>query len=479
MSPKSKPSKPVDIYVRVSQTGGRDVEAEGGTASDQETKCRKQLDADGLAVGLVFTDLDQSGGKTSRPAFDKALARIESGESGGIIVRNLRRFGRTTSGVVEGVRWIEDHGAAFISCEEKLDTSTPMGRFALTIFAALGALELEERTETWARARANMVERGIHAGPTVPLGYLATLNDHGKRIGFELDPETAPAVAEAFRMRARGESWRSIYGYLAELVPGRLSSLKAVAKLIRNRVYVGEARSGSNVHERAHEAIVSEGEFQAANRSAGPGERLSRVSKGTGEGALLAGQLKCAGCGGRMTYTYTMSGGHKYSFYRCQTNEGCPAKASIGAKVVEPHIEAAVLRLLSAPETERTSEPYGLDTAELDRSVERAKLDLEAWDDAFTGEHDPVAFKRGRAKRQAALVEAETARAEAAVAHAGSEEQDRFATLWQAGSPAAVEALWHALSIPDRRKIIANTLPTIHVSRGRGPVEERLSLAIV
>src|SRR5262245_14682755 len=106
MSPKTKSTKPIDVYVRVSRVMGRDVESDGGTAAEQERRCKAQLEADGLELGDVFVDLDESGKLESRPAFDEMMRRIEDGSSGGVIVYNLRRFGRRRS-VVEDVLWIE------------------------------------------------------------------------------------------------------------------------------------------------------------------------------------------------------------------------------------------------------------------------------------------------------------------------------------------------------------------------------------
>ena len=75
MSPEKKPTRPIDVYVRVSSVAGREGES-FQSPKQQEDRCRAQLKADGLKVGKVFVDLDQSGGKASRPAFNKALARI-------------------------------------------------------------------------------------------------------------------------------------------------------------------------------------------------------------------------------------------------------------------------------------------------------------------------------------------------------------------------------------------------------------------
>src|SRR5712692_8857931 len=96
VSPK-KITRPLDLYVRVSRVGGREGDS-FISPEVQEEKCQALAKARGLKVGQVFTDLDRSGGKMDRPQFKEALARIESGESGGIIVARIDRFARTLLG---------------------------------------------------------------------------------------------------------------------------------------------------------------------------------------------------------------------------------------------------------------------------------------------------------------------------------------------------------------------------------------------
>src|SRR6186997_1399396 len=100
---------PIDIYVRVSRVGGRDGDSFISPAV-QEEQARYGLLAKGLAVGEVFTDLDQSGGKMDRPAFNEVMQRIRDGQSGGVIVATLDRFARNTVGLLEAVNEIEKHG---------------------------------------------------------------------------------------------------------------------------------------------------------------------------------------------------------------------------------------------------------------------------------------------------------------------------------------------------------------------------------
>ena len=72
MNPDTKPTKPVDIYIRVSRVGGREG-VSFQSPEQQEERCRAQLTADGLQAGDVFIDLDESGASTTRPEFRKMM----------------------------------------------------------------------------------------------------------------------------------------------------------------------------------------------------------------------------------------------------------------------------------------------------------------------------------------------------------------------------------------------------------------------
>ena len=50
----------------------------------------------GHEVVAWYTDLDESGGKASRPQFDLAMQAVESGVAQGIAVAKLDRFMRST-----------------------------------------------------------------------------------------------------------------------------------------------------------------------------------------------------------------------------------------------------------------------------------------------------------------------------------------------------------------------------------------------
>src|SRR5579884_1378371 len=252
-----------DGYIRVSRRAGR----EGGSFISPEVQRQKiagWAKLHDIEIVQWWEELDQSGAKLERPLFQQAVERCERGETGGIVVARLDRFARSAVDALESIKRLNQAGARLVSVEDNFDGSTPMGRFAIGILTLIAELELERIKENWTTAVRSAVERGIHISARVPVGYQR--NPQTKQL--ELHERAAAAVAEVFRRRALGASWTELADYLKqnEVYPAsgnRHWSKVGVAALVRNRVYLGQARSGSVVKEQAHPAIVTRAEFDA------------------------------------------------------------------------------------------------------------------------------------------------------------------------------------------------------------------------
>ncbi len=60
-----------------------------------------------------------------------------------IIVSEISRFVRNTHDLLELIEKLTEKGVEFISRKEAIDTTTPTGKFMLTIFGAVAELERE------------------------------------------------------------------------------------------------------------------------------------------------------------------------------------------------------------------------------------------------------------------------------------------------------------------------------------------------
>ena len=113
-------------YVRVSTIG--------------QNTARQEVLMQELGVERVFID-HQSGKDASRPELQKLLEFVREGDV--VVVESISRFARCTKDLLELIEQLTAKGVEFISKKESLDTSTPSGRFVLTIFGAVAQLERE------------------------------------------------------------------------------------------------------------------------------------------------------------------------------------------------------------------------------------------------------------------------------------------------------------------------------------------------
>jgi len=287
-------------------------------------------------IAFMAPELDVSGGLpiAERPALREAIEGVEAGRYSGIVVAYLSRLTRSRSGIEIWDR-VEAVGGHVHCAAESLDTSTPNGRFVRDIHLANAVREREEHVERFARRRAATVDAGIWRQPQIPRGYrfAGPPDENGRYTGktrrLVVDPRGADEVRDAARQVLAGVPVVRIAEQLKMTPAG-------VRGLLRNRVYLGELRDGEYVNPAAHEAILDiathDAVVQALNTATRPSRRVARGP------ALLAGIVRCSGCGKVMTRRSTTQVVYGCPVYR--SGGRCPAPASITANLIDEHIEA-------------------------------------------------------------------------------------------------------------------------------------------
>ncbi len=146
-------------YLRVSTT-----EQTGGMES-QERVLRQYCEQNGITNVEFFSDHGISGTKSSRPALDRMMAGVESGEIGTVIVYSFSRFARSTTHLLNALQIFKRKGVQFISLTEKIDTSTAVGIAIFSILASISQLErdlISDRVKIGlanARAKGRLIGR--------------------------------------------------------------------------------------------------------------------------------------------------------------------------------------------------------------------------------------------------------------------------------------------------------------------------------
>lgn len=91
-------------------------------------------------VEKFFVD-KASGKNTGRDGFKAMMAFVREGDT--VIVESISRIARNTRDLLTIIAGLTDKGVEFVSLKENIDTTTPQGRFMLTVFGALSELERE------------------------------------------------------------------------------------------------------------------------------------------------------------------------------------------------------------------------------------------------------------------------------------------------------------------------------------------------
>jgi site-specific DNA recombinase len=371
-------SKPLDGYIRVSRVGGRSGESYISPRL-QRAAIESWAHEHGLPVVFQKPEEDVSGGTMNRPIFNEVMRRIRAGESGGIVVYKFDRFARTLIGGLAVLQELAAVGAVFASATEPyFDFTSPTGKLHMRVNLLLAEYFREQSRDTWARAMAFTVERGVHMTRAIPYGY-------SKGPDKRLYPnEAAPFMAKAFALRAKGWNYPRIAAWLNEHAPpradGRAWAPITVKAQLRRRVYLGVAQWGRHLNSDAHDPIVDPEVWEQAQWRP-PGGYSAPLPSPATEQALLLGIVRCAGCRFRLTRTYVRDGNRRRRYYRCirvRVSGRCTAPANIRADFangLDAYVEGVVCdeldRLVSAPD------PDEAELAAAERAKAKAKDELD------------------------------------------------------------------------------------------------------
>jgi DNA invertase Pin-like site-specific DNA recombinase len=479
-------SRQLDVYIRVSDTKGREGES-FISPKDQRERVEAWLKSQGHTAATmgpadpavvrpagwplpgepaIWEELDVSGGTTDREMLNEVMRRIEAGETGGVVVAYMSRFGRTLVDTLGLIRRIDEAGGLFASVADQFDISTPNGRLVLRIMLSIAEYELERTSEQWDSAKRRAIHRDVHFVGIVPFGYQRTWlkEDTDKPEAGPLvpDPDTAPIVTELFARRASGESLTAIRDWLRDVAPNsRTWTSSRIIETLKRPTYLGRAYYGEHFKDGAHPALVDRATWEAAQHATTP--------RATGAGrasALLHGLVRCSSC--RYTMTIIKPRAVASAYYKCNGSVGgdryCPHPSQIavsgpgGGRGGKPNsgLDDWVVKQFFAryPVIEAEAHVANEEIERLEEAVTAANADLVGYagDREIQEAAGRDAFLGGLAHRRAVL---ETAKAELAE------------VLRQQGTrPKAfgdLESLWPEMTIDERRQALSQGIQAVFV----------------
>ena len=130
-------------------------------STQEQNTVRQEVLMEELGVDDIFIDR-MSGKSIGRPGLQRMMEFVRRGDT--VIVESISRFARNTRDLLDLVEQLTLAGVEFVSRKEAIDTTTPSGKFMLTIFAAVAELEREYILQRQKEGIAIAKARGVYKG---------------------------------------------------------------------------------------------------------------------------------------------------------------------------------------------------------------------------------------------------------------------------------------------------------------------------
>ena len=339
-------------YLRLSNE-----EAQGGESSsitNQRMIVQNYCRQNGIVLVREFVDDGWSGGNFNRPSFREMLRRLELGEAGMVITKDLSRLGRDMrEASYYAEQFFPEHGIQYIAIADNFDTERD--NIMAPFLFAMNEVYLRDGSRKVRDVLKSKRESGQYCA-CPPYGYR---KDRENKHRLAPDEATAPVVERIFRRAAAGDSSRKIaldlnadgvipplkYRVLyrddfSEEGAARASDVwnyTTVKRILKNQVYLGHTLLGKSrkvsvksekktavprddwaVTENTHPPLVDGALFQRAQENLGRGSRDYRARDHVRR-SIFGGVAVCARCGHALCSCGTVYKGEreKYWYLSC------------------------------------------------------------------------------------------------------------------------------------------------------------------
>jgi len=220
-----------------------------------------------------YIDKGFSGKNTNRPDFERMVNDIKKGTIRRVIVYKLDRISRSILDFCNIIELFQKYNVEFISCTEKFDTSTPIGRAMLNICIVFAQLERETIQKRVTDAYASRSKKGFYMGGRIPYGFKLekTVIDGINTSKYIEVPEEAKQLRLMYSIYSKplatlGDILRYFKENNIKHLRGKMWNTARLSEMLRNPAYV---KADSSVYEffrnQGTEIVNSPDEFIGIN----------------------------------------------------------------------------------------------------------------------------------------------------------------------------------------------------------------------
>jgi site-specific DNA recombinase len=342
------------IYTRKSTEHGLELEFNSLDAQREacEAYIKSQQHEGWRGLAKRYDDPAFSGGNMNRPALQSLLKDIDAGLVDVVVVYKIDRLTRSLADFAKLVEAFDAKKISFVAVTQQFNTTTSMGRLTLNVLLSFAQFERELSSERVRDKVAASRKKGKWMGGSVPLGY----DNKDKKL--VVNPSEAKTVRMLFERYLEVKSLLKLTEDLRDsgiVTKKRAMTAKVVGSipftygplgyLLKNRTYLGESGHNGSWYPGEHKPIVDRSTFEDV-QSLLRANNVAKTGNQQSTDALLTGLLY-DDCGNRMSPSFTVKSGIRYSFYISSAiRNGRKALSGSVQRVSAVDIETAVLTAL-------------------------------------------------------------------------------------------------------------------------------------
>ena len=204
----------------------------------QLRECTAYCKKNDITILRTYIDRAMSAKTDHRPDFQRMIKDSAKGLFDVIIVWKLDRFARNRYDSAHYKAQLRKYGVKVLSATENISDG-PEGIILESMLEGMAEYYSAELSEKVIRGHTENALKCKYNGGTPTFGYIID-----KDMQYQIDPCTAPAVLEMFTMYDKGATMKEIVAYMSErgitTVRGKKIDLNFMARLLKNRKYIGE-----------------------------------------------------------------------------------------------------------------------------------------------------------------------------------------------------------------------------------------------
>ena len=310
------------IYARYSSDNQREESIEG-----QIRECTAYAEKNGITIVKHYIDRAISAKTDNRPEFQQMIKDSDKKLFDIVLVWKLDRFARNRYDSARYKTQLKKNGVKLMSATEVISDG-PEGIILESVLEGYAEYYSADLSEKVIRGMTENALKGKFSGGAIPFGY--TINADRR---FEIDPLTAPFVAETFQRYNDGQTMREIRDWLNEKgiknKRGGPMSFNVIQHMLSNRRYIGELKYRDILIPDAIPPIVSVEIFNEVQEKMLKNKKAPARRKAEDD-YLLTTKLFCGHCGALMFgESGTSRTGEVHRYYKCATakkHKGCKKK---------------------------------------------------------------------------------------------------------------------------------------------------------